>query len=54
MYVRDPAGNLVEIDWPDARSLNPRIQEDLVPLSATAPQTGDALTATLYLGRDVA
>ena len=51
MYVRDPAGNLIEIDWPDARSLDPRIREDLVPLSATAPQTGDALTATLYLGR---
>ncbi len=51
MYVRDPAGNLVEIDWPDARSLDPRIQEDLVPLSATAPQTGAALTATLYLCR---
>jgi hypothetical protein len=49
--VRDPAGNLVEIDWPDARTLDARIQEDLTPLSATAPQTGDALIATLYLGR---
>jgi len=28
-----------------------RIQEDLIPLSATAPQTGDALIATLYLDR---
>jgi len=51
MYVRDPAGNLVEVDWPDARTLDARIQEDLIPLSATAPQTGDALIATLYLDR---
>ena len=35
MYVREPAGNLVEVDWPDARTLNARIQEDLIPLSAT-------------------
>jgi YD repeat-containing protein len=51
MYVRDPADNLVEIDWPDARTLDARIREDLILLSATAPQTGDALIATLYLER---
>jgi YD repeat-containing protein len=51
MYVRDPAGNLVEVDWPDARTLDPRIREDLISLSATVPQTGEALTATLYLDR---
>jgi lactoylglutathione lyase len=53
MYLRDPAGNLVEVDWPDARTLDARIREDLIPLSATVHQTGDALRATLYLdGRD--
>ena len=51
MYLRDPAGNLVEVDWPDARTLDPRIRENLVPLSATVHQTGDALRATLYLDR---
>ena len=51
MYLRDPAGNLVEIDWPDARTLDPRIREHLIPLSDTVPQTGDALSATLYLQR---
>ena len=51
MYLRDPAGNLVEIDWPDARTLDARIREGLIPLSATVEQTGDALSATLYLAR---
>jgi YD repeat-containing protein len=51
MYLRDPAGNLVEVDWPDARTLDARIREDLIPLSATVHQTGDALRATLYLDR---
>jgi catechol 2,3-dioxygenase-like lactoylglutathione lyase family enzyme len=51
MYLRDPAGNLVEVDWPDARTLDARIRKDLMPLSATVYQTGDALRATLYLDR---
>jgi lactoylglutathione lyase len=51
MYLRDPAGNLVEVDWPDARTLDSRIREDLILLSATVHQTGDALRATLYLDR---
>jgi catechol 2,3-dioxygenase-like lactoylglutathione lyase family enzyme len=51
MYLRDPAHNLVEIDWPDARTLDPRICESLIQLSATVPQPEDALRATLYLDR---
>jgi catechol 2,3-dioxygenase-like lactoylglutathione lyase family enzyme len=51
MYLRDPAGNLVEVDWPEARTLDPRIREDLIPLSGTVHQSGDALRATLYLDR---
>jgi lactoylglutathione lyase len=51
MYLRDPADNLVEVDWPDARTLDARIREHLIPLSATVHQTGDALRATLYLDR---
>jgi len=47
-----PAGNLVEIDWARWRGRWIRASgKTLVPLSATAPQTGAALTATLYLGR---
>jgi hypothetical protein len=46
-----PAGNLIEVDWPDARTLDERIRAHLTPLSATVHQTGDALRATLYLDR---
>jgi catechol 2,3-dioxygenase-like lactoylglutathione lyase family enzyme len=51
MYLRDPADNLVEIDWPDAGTLDARLREELIALSATVAQTGDALRATLYLDR---
>jgi lactoylglutathione lyase len=51
MYLRDPAENLVEVDWPAAHTLDARIREDLTPLSATVHQSGDALRATLYLDR---
>jgi catechol 2,3-dioxygenase-like lactoylglutathione lyase family enzyme len=49
MYLRDPAGNLIEVDWPDACTLDARIREDLIPLSSTVHQTCDALRARLYL-----
>jgi hypothetical protein len=51
MYLRDPADNLVEIDWPDARSLDARIRKNLIALNAVAPQSVEALSATLYLDR---
>jgi lactoylglutathione lyase len=51
MYLRDPADNLVEVDWPDARGLEASIQPDLTLLSATVQQTSAALGATLYLDR---
>jgi lactoylglutathione lyase len=48
-YLRDPGGNLVEIDWPDAAGLDPGIVTDLKKLDDDVPQTGDALRATLFL-----
>jgi lactoylglutathione lyase len=48
-YLRDPGGNLVEIDWPDATTLDPEILADIRELDADVPQTGDALRATLFL-----
>jgi YD repeat-containing protein len=48
MYVRDPAGNLVEVDWPDASTLTAETRADLVPLESMAAQEGDAAIATLY------
>jgi catechol 2,3-dioxygenase-like lactoylglutathione lyase family enzyme len=51
MYIRDPAGNLVEIDWPDVTTLDRSTLPELQRLGDSVPQTGDALRATLYLDR---
>jgi catechol 2,3-dioxygenase-like lactoylglutathione lyase family enzyme len=48
MYVRDPAGNLVEIDTPDAAALAPETLADALPLESSVEQAGDAAEATLY------
>jgi catechol 2,3-dioxygenase-like lactoylglutathione lyase family enzyme len=52
MYLRDPAGNLVEIDWPDVTTLDRSLFPELKKLDDSVPQTGDALRATLYLKTD--
>jgi hypothetical protein len=48
MYARDPAGNLVELDHPDAST----IPRDEVPeyrsLADQNPQVGEAARATLW------
>jgi YD repeat-containing protein len=49
MYLRDPAGNLIEIDWPDVTTLDRSLLPELKRLADTVPQTGDAQRATLYL-----
>ena len=51
MYIRDPAGNLIELDWPDVSTLDRSVFADLKRLDDSVPQTGDALRATLYLER---
>jgi YD repeat-containing protein len=51
MYLRDPAGNLIEIDWPDVSTLDRSLFPELKRLEDAVPQTGDALRATLYLGK---
>ncbi len=48
LYLRDPAGNLVEIDWPDRSTLSEETRADILPLESTVEQTGDAAGATLY------
>ena len=49
MYLRDPAGNLVELDWPDVTTLDRSVLGEIKKLGDSVPQTGDALEATLYL-----
>ena len=49
MYIRDPAGNLVEIDWPDVTTLDPSVVADIRNLEDEVEQTGEAAHASLYL-----
>jgi catechol 2,3-dioxygenase-like lactoylglutathione lyase family enzyme len=51
MYLRDPGGNLVEIDWPDVGTLDRSRIPELKKLADFAEQKGDALAASLYLDR---
>ena len=51
MYVRDPAGNLVEIDWPDVTTLDRSVFPELRKLSDDVEQTPEGLRSTLYLTR---
>ena len=48
MYLRDPAGNMVEVDWPDVTTLSPKLQAEITRLEDEVAQTGAAETATLY------
>ncbi len=49
LYLRDPAGNLVEVDWPDVNTLDRSIVTDVKRLAEVRPQTGENLQATLFL-----
>ncbi len=48
LYLRDPAGNLVEVNWPDATALDPAILGEMTPLETMARQDGAAADATIY------
>ena len=48
MYIRDPAGNLVEVDWPDVSTLDPSVVTAISRLEDERPQTGEAARSTLY------
>jgi catechol 2,3-dioxygenase-like lactoylglutathione lyase family enzyme len=51
MYIRDPAGNLVEVDWPDVSTLDRSVVTDIRRLADERPQTGEAVRAKLYHAR---
>ncbi len=46
MYIRDPAGNMVEINWPDVTTLDRSVVGDIEMVDAN---TDEAAKATLYL-----
>ena len=50
LYVCNPAGNLVEVNWPDVTTLDSSVVTGIE--KRDVPQTGDALRATLYLRKD--
>ena len=48
MYVRDPAGNLVELDYPDGSTIPVDGVPEYKRLADLRPQEGDAARATLW------
>ncbi len=48
MYVRDPAGNLIELDHRDAASIPRHEVPEIERLADLRPQEGDAARATLW------
>lgn len=51
MYLRDPGGNLVEVDCPDVTKLDLDRFPEMKRLADKNPQTGENLKATLYESR---
>lgn len=49
LYIRDPGGNLIEVDWPEASSLDASIRGEMTKLANVFPQSPENLRATLYL-----
>jgi catechol 2,3-dioxygenase-like lactoylglutathione lyase family enzyme len=49
LYFRDPADNLIELNWPDASSIDRSKYPSLRRLVDVIPQTPESLTAVLYL-----
>jgi YD repeat-containing protein len=54
MYLRDPAGNLVEIDWPDVSTLDHSVITTIHRLEDERPQDGEAARARLYVSSQTA
>jgi YD repeat-containing protein len=49
LYLRDPAGNLIEVDWPDAASLADDVRAEIVGLEEIGlEQAAGQRGATLY------
>lgn len=49
MYVRDPAGNLIEVDWPTASTLSDTVREQIVDRSDEHPQSKAQARAELFM-----
>jgi len=49
MYLRDPSGNLVEVDWPDVTTVDRSVVTELKRLEDDVPQDEESRRSTLYL-----
>ena len=49
MYLRDPSGNLVEVDWPDVTTVDRSVVTELKRLEDDVPQDEEGRRSTLYL-----
>ncbi len=49
LYLRDPGGNLVEANCPDARMVSEEVRREMVPLQSRHPQNESNRRAVLYL-----
>jgi catechol 2,3-dioxygenase-like lactoylglutathione lyase family enzyme len=50
LYIRDPGGNLLEVNCPDAREVSEEIRRDIVRHAERNPQDESNRRARLYLG----
>lgn len=48
MYLRDPAGNLVEVDWPDVTTLDRSVVTEITRVVEERPQSDEALRSKLF------
>jgi hypothetical protein len=51
MYARDPAGNLIEINWPDVSTLDRDVVGEIARRADDVPQSEEALRSKLYHAR---
>jgi catechol 2,3-dioxygenase-like lactoylglutathione lyase family enzyme len=49
LYVHDPAGTLIELNWPDADTVDRSRYPELRRLEDFVPQTEESVQAVLYL-----
>jgi hypothetical protein len=53
LYFRDPADNLIELNWPDAETIDRARYPELRRLEEHIEQTPESRTAVLYLDRSL-
>lgn len=51
LYVIDPAGNLVEIDWREASEIDESVVTDMLRIADRGPQSDESLSSSLFLDK---